>query len=163
MIPARIDRNSFNTLMRLQEDLVNARNAQPRKAQPQTAEFASNSTKKVQQTFNPAVDIYEDANAIVISVDLPGLVQTEIDIEMVDETLTIRGERKRALAEPNGEANAGKYIRSERQYGAFERRFTIAVPVQADHISATYRNGSLEVRVPKAEAVKPKKVLVNAE
>ncbi len=170
MIPTRIDRNSLNTLIKFQEELANSMQARPRKAQPQSSEMARN--LKVTQTYSPAVDIYEDANSIVISVDLPGMIQSEIDIEMVGETLAIRGERKRtgfaaAQAEEKNEANTeaspGKHLRSEQQYGAFERRFTIGVPVQPDLISATYLNGSLEIKVPKAEAAKPKKVLVATE
>jgi HSP20 family protein len=110
------------------------------------------------QVWSPPVDVYEDHDAIVIKADLPGIKQEEIDIEMTDDTLTIRGERTF-----EDEARREQYVRVERQYGKFQRSFTIGLPVQADKVTASYRNGILEVTLPKAEAIKPKKVQVSVE
>lgn len=144
----RYDRDPLESFLRLQEDL--ARTLGARQAQPR--EHVSS------RVWNPLVDVYEDANAIVIKADLPGLSQEQIDVELNEDTLTIRGERKF-----EDEENRDKYVRVERQYGAFQRSFTIGVPIEESRVSATYRNGILELTLPKAEITKPKKVQVSVE
>jgi HSP20 family protein len=148
MTATRFDRDPLETMMRLQDDFARALN--PRATQPR--EHMSS------RVWSPAVDVYEDNDIIVIRVDLPGMSQSEIDIEMTGDTLTIRGERKF-----EDEVHRDKYIRVERQYGAFQRSFTIGIPIEPDQVKASYRNGILELSVPKAEVTKPKKVLVSAE
>ncbi|RMG25755.1 MAG: Hsp20/alpha crystallin family protein, partial [Armatimonadetes bacterium] len=78
-----------------------------------------------------------------------------IDVELVGDVLTIRGKR-----EFSDEEKRDDYVRIERSYGSFQRSFTIGVPVKADEISATYRDGILTVVVPKADEVKPRKIEV---
>ena len=107
------------------------------------------------RSWAPAVDIVEDQNEIVLKAELPGLKQEDIDIELVGDTLTLRGERKFEDTQ-----RRDNYVRMERSYGAFQRAFTIGVPVEADKVSATYKDGVLEVHLPKSEATKPKKVRV---
>jgi len=110
------------------------------------------------QTWNPAIDVYEDAESLRFHVELPGLKPEEIDIELKGDILTIKGERKFE----DEEKKAG-YVRIERTYGKFQRAFTLGVPVNSEGLTATYKNGVLELTVPKAEATKPKRVLVTAE
>jgi HSP20 family protein len=98
------------------------------------------------RTWAPAVDIYEDHNEIVVKAELPGVKQEDIDIEITGETLTIKGDRKFEDAE-----RKENYVRVERSYGPFQRSFTIGVPVQSDKVEASYRDGILSVRLPKAE------------
>jgi HSP20 family protein len=141
----RYDHDPFDALMRLQDDLSRATN--PRAAQPR--EHVSS------RIWSPVVDVYEDSDAIVIKVDLPGMKQEEIDIEMNNETLTIKGERKF-----DDEERRDKYVRVERQYGVFQRSFTIGIPIETDKIKAVYKNGILELTLPKAEVTKPRKVQV---
>lgn len=141
----RYDHDPIETLMRFQDDLSRATN--PRAAQPR--EHVSS------RVWSPSVDIYEDADVIVIKADLPGIKQEEIDVEMNNDVLTIRGERKF-----EDEARRDNYIRVERTYGAFQRSFTIGIPIEGDKIKAVYRNGILELTLPKAEATKPRKVQV---
>jgi HSP20 family protein len=109
------------------------------------------------RTWAPLVDIFEDANEIVVRAELPGVSQEEIDIELTGDTLTIKGERKFEDAQ-----RRDNYVRVERSYGQFQRSFTIGVPVQNDAVSASYKEGILEVHLPKSEATKPKKVKVSA-
>ncbi len=116
-----------------------------------TAEHAST------RIWAPAVDIAEDQNEIVVKAELPGLKQEDIDIELTGDTLTIKGERKFDDTE-----RKDSYVRIERAYGAFQRSFTIGVPVQNEAVSASYKDGVLEVHLPKSEATKPKKVVVSA-
>ncbi len=144
---ARLDRDSIEAMMRLQDDFARALN--PRSAKPREHGAPT--------PWSPPVDIYEDKDVIVIRADVPGVNESDIDIEMVGKTLTIRGERKFA-----DEANRDKYIRAERAFGSFQRSFTIGVPVESDKVTASYRNGILELTLPKAEVAKPKKVAVSA-
>src|SRR5262245_45196239 len=138
-----LDNDFLNAFMR-QEDLAHAL-----RTAGQPPQHVSS------RVWSPPVDVYEDQDAIVIKVDLPGMKQEEIDIERNNETLTIKGERKF-----EDEARREKYVRVERQYGLFQRSFTIGIPVEAEKVKATYRDGILELTLPKAEAVKPKKVQV---
>jgi len=110
------------------------------------------------RTWAPVVDIREDRDEIVVSAELPGLKQENIDIELSGDTLTISGERSFSDTE-----RKDSYVRVERSYGSFRRAFTIGVPINADEVKASYKDGVLEVHVPKSEAVKPKKVAVSAE
>ena len=103
------------------------------------------------------MDIFEDQNEIVVKAELPGLKQEDIDIELTGDTLTIKGERK--FEDTQRKDN---YVRVERSYGHFQRSFTIGVPVQHDDVKASYKDGVLEVHLPKSEATKPKKVQVTA-
>lgn len=148
MTATRFDRDPVETMMRLQDDFARVLN--PRAAQPR--EHMSS------RVWSPSVDVYEDSEVIVIRADLPGVNQSEIDIEMTGDTLTIRGERKF-----EDEVHRDNYIRVERQFGLFQRSFTIGIPIEPDKVKANYRNGILELTVPKAEATRPKKVLVSAE
>jgi len=106
----------------------------------------------------PLVDVAEDDEKIVVKAELPGMKREDIDVEMNGDTLTIKGERKF-----ESEEKKENYIRVERAYGTFQRSFTIGVPVQTAKVKASYKDGVLEVAVPKAEEVKPKKIDVKVE
>ena len=109
------------------------------------------------RTWAPPVDILEDGNEIIVRAELPGLKQEDIDIELTGDTLTLKGERKFEDTQ-----RKDSYVRVERAYGQFQRSFTIGVPVQNDAVTASYKDGLLEVHLPKSEATKPKKVKVSA-
>lgn len=106
----------------------------------------------------PAIDVYEDAESVQFYVELPGVKSEDIDVELNGDTLTIKGERKH-----ENEEKRNGYVRIERAYGKFQRSFTLGVPVNADGLKATCKNGVLEVFAPKIEAAKPKKAVVTAE
>ena len=106
----------------------------------------------------PAVDVTENDESIVVKAELPGMKKEDIDIELVGDTLTIRGERKF-----QDEEKKENYVRVERAYGRFQRSFTLGVPVKQTDIKACYKEGVLEVTIPKAEEVKPKKVEVSVD
>lgn len=109
-----------------------------------------------QRAWAPAVDIFEDKDKIQLKVDLPGVQQSDIQVEMEGEVLTIRGERK---LDDQGGPNC---VRAERVAGPFVRTFTLATQVQSDKVSASYRDGVLEVTIPKAEATKPRRIEISA-
>ncbi|GIV02263.1 MAG: molecular chaperone [Fimbriimonadales bacterium] len=117
-------------------------------------EFFGDETE-VRSGWMPSVDVKETDQALTFYVEVPGMRQEDIDVELVGDVLTIRGKR-----EFSDEEKRDDYVRIERSYGSFQRSFTIGVPVKADEISATYRDGILTVVVPKADEVKPRKIEV---
>jgi HSP20 family protein len=104
--------------------------------------------------WSPALDLYQSNDNVIAVVELPGMRKEDIEISLHDGTLTISGERKRDSA--NGE----KAERTERYIGAFRRSITLPTRVDANKVSATYRDGILTVTLPKAEEVKPKQIQV---
>ena len=104
--------------------------------------------------WSPALDLYQDKDNVVAVVELPGMKKEDIDISLRDGTLTISGERKSQTS--NGE----KAERTERYIGRFRRSVTLPTRVDADKISASYRDGILTVTLPKAEEAKPKQIEV---
>jgi len=107
----------------------------------------------------PAVDIEEDENAYRLTADLPGIDPKDVQVTMENGVLTISGERKQEKSSGDGDSG---YRRVERRYGSFVRRFTLPSDADADNISATGRNGTLEVVVPKSETAKPKRIEVKS-
>lgn len=106
-------------------------------------------------TWSPAVDIYETPVTIVMKAELPSLSREDIEIQIRDNTLTLRGERRFAK-----DVQQESYLRIERAYGAFQRSFTLPATIQQDKIRAVFRDGVLELTLPKAEEAKPKKVAI---
>lgn len=105
----------------------------------------------------PPVDIHEEAKSYVILVDVPGVDPANIEIHMENSVLAIRGERKDTEDE-----NRATLKRQERAKGTFYRRFTLPDTADADRISATSRNGVLQVTIPKHEKVQPRKIKVES-
>src|SRR5262249_15100689 len=106
-------------------------------------------------SLSPAVDVEETPDAYVFRADLPGVSSKDVKVTVHNDTLTLRGERKREEKKSDGSAH-----RLERAYGSFERSFTLGLPVRADQVKASYKDGVLEVHVPKAEAAKPRDIEV---
>jgi HSP20 family protein len=98
----------------------------------------------------PAADVVETGDAIVMKVELPGMTEKDISLEVEGGVLTIKGERK---AEEKVEEKG--YRRIERSYGKFLRTFTLPPSALPDKIAAAYTDGLLEVRIPKKEEAKP--------
>jgi len=109
----------------------------------------------VPATWTPAVDIYENSGEIVLKADLPGLVQEEIEVNLEEHHLTIRGERK-----PDTESGREAYHRVERPTGPFSRSFNLPPTVEEEGIKADYRNGVLTVTLPKKGETKAKPVSI---
>jgi HSP20 family protein len=106
-------------------------------------------------TWTPAVDIYETPETIVMKAELPGLTRDDLDIQIRDNTLTLRGERR--FAKDVQEEN---YLRIERAYGSFQRSFTLPTTIQQEKVRAVFKDGVLELTLPKAESAKPKKIAI---
>jgi HSP20 family protein len=106
----------------------------------------------------PPVDIYETEDTIVLSAELPGMKKEDMSVEIKDNTLTIKGERKFER-----DSAAKSYSRIERSYGTFQRVFTLPHLVQQDKVKARYENGILEIVLSKAEEGKTKHIKVAVE
>jgi HSP20 family protein len=105
----------------------------------------------------PAVDMIDRKDEIVLRADLPGLAEKDIEVTVQDGSLTIRGERKEEKEEKKED-----YYCCERRYGLFARTLPLPAGVEADKVKATFKNGVLEVSMPKAKEAKGKKIEVKA-
>jgi len=103
----------------------------------------------------PAMDLVETDEHFVLKADLPGLSEEDVNIEVEDNVLTISGERK-AEQEEKKEG----YFRVERAYGSFRRSLTLPEGVDSDAVQASFDRGVLEVRIPKPEERKPRRVSI---
>lgn len=109
-------------------------------------------------TWAPSMDVTEDKEGIMVKVDLPGVKQENIYIEVTGKTLTIKGERKHE--EEKKEKN---YHRVERFYGSYSRTVTLPDYADMDKIKAEYKNGVLELSIPKREEAKPKQIKIEVK
>ena len=103
----------------------------------------------------PMVDVSETPDEIILEAELPGMKKDEIEIQLNGDTLVLRGERRFEQTR-RGE----QFHRIERQYGAWQRSFQIEVPIDAQKVEAGYEQGVLTVRLPKAEALKPRQIKI---
>jgi HSP20 family protein len=105
------------------------------------------------QTWVPALDVWETENELVYAFDLPGMTEEQISIEVHDDTLTVSGQREKTTQE-----QGDRFYRFERRYGSFARGVGLPAGIDDAKISASYTNGVLEVRVPKPEEAKPRRI-----
>lgn len=108
---------------------------------------------RVTQTWVPPLDVWETDSEVVYAFDLPGIPEDKISIEVEDDTLTVSGER-----EKTEEVREEGFYRFERRFGSFARAIGLPQGADPDKISARYENGVLEVRVPKPEEHRPRKI-----
>jgi len=106
-----------------------------------------------EQSWVPTMDAWETEDAVVYAFDLPGVAQDKISVEVEDGALTVTADRERS-EESSGE----HYHRLERRHGTFTRTVGLPQGVSEDAIAASYKDGVLEIRVPKPEQAKPKKI-----
>lgn len=108
-------------------------------------------------SWAPAVDIFERGDDLLIRAEIPGVEKDDIDINVENNTLSIRGQRRREK-----ECDEDRTYRTERVFGSFVRTFSLPRTVDSSRISASYRNGVLELRLPKAEEAKPKRIEIQS-
>ena len=106
-------------------------------------------------TWLPAVDVWETENELALSFDLPGIPEDQISVELDENVLTVSGQRERTT-----EHSGDRFYRFERRFGTFSRSVTLPHGVNEEQIKADYKDGVLEVRVPKPEEPKPKRIQV---
>jgi HSP20 family protein len=105
--------------------------------------------------FVPPVDIYEDEHKIVLTLEVPGVKESDLDIQLENNVLTVKGERKFAA-----EQKEENFHRVERRYGSFFRSFTIPNTVNAESVKAAYEAGILKIELDKRAEAKPKQIKV---
>lgn len=106
----------------------------------------------------PSVDIFQEDGDVVVKAELPGMKKEEISIDLTEDTVSLSGEKKKEeTVERKG------YCRIERSYGSFARSYSLPAPVQTDKAKAQFRDGVLEIRIPKTEEAKKKSRTVAIE
>ena len=108
------------------------------------------------RNWNPVVDVYDNDHNIVLKAELPGIDKKDIEVDVKDRVLTLKGERS-----SDNEVTEDNYYRRERCFGKFERAFNLPVDVELDKIKANYKDGVLEIEIPKPEEKKPKQITVH--
>jgi len=108
-------------------------------------------------TWAPLVDIFEMGDNLMIRAEVAGLDKDDVDISVENNTLTLRGERKREMEFEEKDA-----YRLERSFGVFTRSFMLPKSVDSARITASYRNGVLELTIPKIEHAKPRRIEIKA-
>ncbi len=106
----------------------------------------------------PVIDLFEEKDEIVAKIELPGVGKQDIEVNVRENFLTIKGENKR-----KEEIKEENYYRSERSYGAFLRTVELPQEIQVDRACASFKEGLLEVRMPKSEAAKRKEIKIKVD
>lgn len=105
---------------------------------------------------HPMVDLYDEGEALMMKVEVPGLTKEDLELQISDHVLTIRGEKKK-----EEKIEEQDYYRCERTFGVFSRMVQLPTSVMVDKVTATFKNGVLEVRLPKSEDAKKKETRIN--
>jgi HSP20 family protein len=108
-------------------------------------------------SWTPAVDIHETDEGFVIKAELPGVSKDDVSVDVHQNTLTLRGQRKH-----EAEVKQDKYHRVERAYGTFQRSFVLPTMVDQEKGRATFKDGVLELHLPKSETAKPRRIAINS-
>lgn len=107
--------------------------------------------------ISPALDVHQTADEIVVTASLPGIKPEDVEITLTGQTLQIRGELR-----ADEKVERDQYLYRERRYGTFSRQLELPVRVEGDRSQATFENGVLTLRIPKAEEVKPRQIQIRA-
>ena len=110
----------------------------------------------MERVWAPAVDMYETKDALMVAAELPGLDEKDIHLSIIGDVLSVRGERQW-----DPEVKQESHYRGERWYGKFERSLPLPMPVQADKVTAKYRDGVLTITLPKVEEIRPKEIKID--
>jgi len=112
----------------------------------------------VEMGWAPAIEVFEKEDKFVVKAELPGMKEEDINVSIVGDTLTIKGERK-----AESEVKEEDYYCCERSYGSFSRSIAVPSNVDAKKIEASFEDGVLDISLPKVPEVKPKKIAVSAK
>jgi len=104
----------------------------------------------------PAINVYDQGNAAVLTAELPGVKPEDVELTVLGDAITLKGERK------SDRTDGERYYRQERPTGAFERTVTLPTPIDPDSVKAEYRDGILTVHMEKEEKAKAKKVQIRS-
>jgi HSP20 family protein len=142
---ARTEADPFSELRRLQDEMLQLFDT-------------SLARKPFNGAFAPAIDVSEDKDNLIVKADLPGLTKDDVEITLQDNVLTLRGEKKQ-----ESETKEENFYRMERVHGVFSRSFELPVTVNANKVAATFKDGVLQITLPKTEEAKPKQIKVNVQ
>jgi len=106
----------------------------------------------------PLVDIYDSKDNLVVKADLPGLRKDDIQVAIQEKILTISGEKKQEL-----NVSENEYLRTERFYGSFHRAITLPIEVDRTKVQANFKDGVLELVLPKKEEAKPQQIKIDVK
>ncbi len=120
--------------------------------------FGERRAEMAEGTWSPAVDLSETESDITVRAELPGMSHEDIELNVQDNTLTLKGEKKLETTE-----DKENFHRIERSYGSFTRSFTLPCDVNLEAIKATFKDGILVITLPKSEVAKPKKIQISTE
>jgi HSP20 family protein len=121
--------------------------------------FSQSGSENGTTQWNPAMNVEETDEALLLSAELPGMTIEDIEIEVKNNVLTVKGEKK----DGREEREDRKYHLWERNFGAFDRTFTLPRGVATEKISAEFKDGILSVQIPKAPEAKSRKISIKAE
>jgi HSP20 family protein len=110
------------------------------------------------EEVSPSMDIFTEGDNVVVKAELPGMKKEDIDVSLTEDTITISGEKKK-----EEKIEKKDYYSCERSYGSFKRSFSLPSEVQTEKASAKFKNGVLEIRIPKTEEAKKKEKKVTVE
>ena len=120
-------------------------------------DYASNENEPVTAaSFVPAVDVYENAEEVVLKLEIPGVREDDVDIRVENQTLTVRGERKFETEEKKE-----NFHRIERRYGSFFRSFSLPTSVDTENVQASYNAGVLKLELKKKVSAQPRQIKIN--
>jgi HSP20 family protein len=108
------------------------------------------------EEMTPSVDIFEEGHDVVLKAELPGMKKEDIEVKLTDDMITLSGEKKK-----EEKIEKKNYHRLERSYGSFVRSFRLPAEVQTDQVKAQFKDGILEIRIPKTEEAKKKEKKVD--
>jgi HSP20 family protein len=112
----------------------------------------------IRRAWSPPMEVFEKEDKYVVRAELPGMKREEIEVSIVEDTLTIKGEKK-----AESEVKEEGYYLCERCYGSFERSISLPTAVETGKAEASYENGVLEISLPKVPEVKPRKIEVSVK
>jgi len=110
--------------------------------------------------WSPRLDVFEDDDSYFIKVDVPGIEAKDIELNLTNDVLTIKGERRQGVKEDEGRKKGRKYQREERIYGTFHRTIPLPMPVETNKVDATLKDGVLSIKIAKREETKPRRIRV---
>jgi HSP20 family protein len=106
----------------------------------------------------PAVDVYEEKDQVIVKAELPGMGKDDIQVNLTGTTLTLKGEKKK-----EEEIKEHDYYRCERSYGSFTRTVELPIEVKGEEVKASFKDGVLEIRLPKSEEARRKQIKVQVQ
>jgi HSP20 family protein len=117
--------------------------------------WADTDSGLLEGAWSPAVDIYDSKDSLLVRADMPGMKKDGIEVSVHKDTLLIKGEKKQEQEEKGKD-----FVRMERFYGSFNRAIRLPSDVDADKVQANYKDGVLELTLPKKEEAKPKQLKI---